>query len=138
MKKTDLNYAAGLMDGEGSIMLTKITKGKHRAPNVAISSTTHELLEFMKELFGGHISNKKNYATHHKKSWVWQLSYNAAYNFCKIISPYLKEPEKKRRAELIVKLYKAVTPRNGKYTTQQLQERVLFEEEFFEGSQVLL
>lgn len=131
MKKTDLNYAAGLLDGEGSIMLTSAVKGKHRSPHVSMTSTTYELLEFMQKMFGGYIVNKKTYAKHHKRSWSWQLNYNAAYNVCKVLLPYLKEPEKIRRAKLIVTRYKNVTPRNGKYTTEKLVERQAFEDEFF-------
>ncbi len=131
MKKTDLNYAAGLLDGEGSIMLMSANKGKKKSPHVSMTSTTIELLEFMKENFGGYIVNKKTYKEHHKQAWAWQLSYDKAFFFCKKIAPYLREPEKKRRAELIVKRYKTVTPRNGKYTAEMLYERSLFEEEFF-------
>ncbi len=133
MKKTDLNYAAGLLDGEGSIMLSRASVGKTRCPHVSISSTTIELLEFMKNHFGGHIVNKKTYKAHHKQSWSWQIKYNAAYQFCETILPYLKEPEKKRRAKLIVNRYKSVTPRNGKYTYEMMRERKLFEQEFLLG-----
>lgn len=131
MKKTDLNYAAGLLDGEGSIMLTRATKGKTRSPHVSMTSTTIELLEFMQTLFGGHIVNKKTYSKHHKRAWSWQINYDGALAVCEVLLPYLKEPEKKRRAKIIVERYKSVTPKNGRYDKKILAEKQAFEREFF-------
>jgi hypothetical protein len=131
MKATDLYYIAGLMDGEGSIMLTRAGKRKHRSPTISITMTTREILEYVQETLGGHISTITKRKEHWKQSWVWSAQYNMAYEAIKILAPYLREPEKKRRAELILRDYKRLTPRNGKYTTQLLEERQAFETEFF-------
>lgn len=132
MKKEDLYYTAGLIDGEGTITLSKSHKNSHRAPVVSVSSTTPELLSYLKEIFGGHISKHKTYKEHHKPSWSWKLTYNHAYKFIEQLTPYLKEPDKKRRAQMILLNYKELTPRNGKYTSKMLAEKMKFEELFFQ------
>lgn len=131
MDVTDLYYTAGLIDGEGTITLTVITKGKGRAPVVSVSSTTIELLEYMKQNYGGHIIKVKKRDNNHKDAWHWQVVHDKAISLVSEIEPYLKEPKKKARAKLIKEKYKLVTPRNGKYTDQLLVEKQQFENMFF-------
>jgi hypothetical protein len=50
------------------------------------------------------------------------------------ISPYLRVPEKVSRANLILTRYKAVTPRNGKYSEVQRGSKLEFEYSFFHPS----
>lgn len=123
-------YTAGLIDGEGTITLSK-SKNSFRFPTVSVSSTSHELLEFLKLTYGGYISNHKTYKAHHKKSWSWSLKRDSALYFLERISVYLKETSKKRRALFILKFYKKVTPRNGKYTEFQISKKQQFERIFF-------
>lgn len=52
-------YLAGIIDGEGSILLTRIHKGEHRRPCTSISSSDIELLIYLQAVTGGHILNKK-------------------------------------------------------------------------------
>jgi hypothetical protein len=54
-------YLAGIIDGEGSITLTRMHENEHRRPCISVASTDRELLEYLKDLTNGHISKKKNY-----------------------------------------------------------------------------
>lgn len=45
MTELEKGYIAGIIDGEGSICLTK--SGKWRHPTIQISSTTYEMLEYV-------------------------------------------------------------------------------------------
>lgn len=125
----DLAYAAGLIDGEGTITLMRKRVRERRSPMVSVSSTTLELLEFMKYTFGGHIIALRK--TKHKQAWHWQVSHDVAISVIEQVYQYLREPEKKRRAQLIITEYKNVTPRNGKYTPELNVAREMFEAEFF-------
>lgn len=136
---TDYNvdiYTAGLFDGEGSVSLCKIKSGNSfRAPRVSISSTTYELMCFLKDEYGGYISNKRVYKDHHLQSYVWApSSLPVAFEFLRRIRPYMREPEKMRRVDLILDKYKKVTPRNGRYSEVQLAEKHAFEKEFFKNT----
>lgn len=123
-------YAAGLIDGEGSITLIK-TKSEFRAPAVEMSSTCRELLVFMKSRYGGDIVCHKTYRPHHRPSWSWKVRQDAALRLMVRVLPFLREPEKRRRALHLVTHYKAVTVRNGRYTEAQMAAKKAFEEAFF-------
>jgi hypothetical protein len=127
--KEQLAYAAGLIDGEGTVTMSR--RGDFRFPVVSVSSTTIELLEFMKRNHGGSISKHKTYQDHHKQSWSWKVVNDAALALLKQIRPYMLEPEKTYRADCLTEEYKAVTVRNGKYTPEQRARRLEFEERFF-------
>lgn len=132
MPNTKDAYAAGLFDGEGTVTLSKKHKTDiFRVPTVSMSSTSYELLLFLKENYGGSISKHKTYKSHHKQSWSWKLVYNSALSFLKQILPYMREVEKIRRAKLLLNEYKLLTPRNGKYSKQQKEAKHLFETNFF-------
>lgn len=59
MKLWEASYVAGIIDGEGSIMLTRMHEKEHRRPCITIASTDKELLIYIQTLTGGIIINKK-------------------------------------------------------------------------------
>lgn len=128
-------YLAGLFDGEGTVTLTRINSSdKFRAPVLSMSSTTLNLLEICKATFGGSISKQKVYKSHHKQSWSWKVRNNAAITAAEKLLPFIQEPEKKTRLQLITTQYKLVTNRGGKYSEELLSLKLRFEEEFFHPS----
>jgi hypothetical protein len=132
--ETDDIYTAGLIDGEGTITLTHKRNNQFRSPCVSVSSTTLELVQFLEKTYGGSISKHKVYRDHHKQSYSWKVHYNQAISFLTKVTPYLKEPEKLRRANLILTGYKSVTKRNGKYSSDELEAKLAFEDVFFHPS----
>lgn len=125
------SYIAGIIDGEGSICLTQNNANEYRSPSITVASTTYELMEYLKNNIGGSISTKKVYKETHKPSWQWAIKTNKTIELLTEIKDYLLVPEKKYRANLIVNEYKAVTPRNGKYTEEMLAKKLDFEKRFF-------
>jgi len=100
MTELEKAYIAGIIDGEGSIMLQRFHNNKYPSPCVSIASTTLKLLNWIKSLVG------------------------------KGIYPCLIINFKKKRAELILNKYKYVTPRNGRYSDELLQEKLNFYNDF--------
>lgn len=127
-------YVAGIIDGEGTITLASgsNSKSRMRVPTISVSSTTIELLEFLKKRYGGSISKHKTYQAHHKQSWSWKLVYNKAIDLCNDIHPLLLEPKKRERAKMLASDYKLCTKRNGRYTAQEESVKLDFERRFFE------
>lgn len=125
-------YMAGLLDGEGTIGIARSdTKGRFRAPYISISSTTPEIIQWLKETYGGHVSIQKTYQDHHKQAWSWKLrNLSDLYDLLDNVLPFMLEPDKIRRGTLILNEYKAVTPRNGKYTSEMLERKQEFESRF--------
>ena len=131
---TDFNYAAGLIDGEGTIGLERIRAASlFRAPYVSVSSTTFELMCWLSNNFGGYTSTHKVYKETHKQSWLWKVrAHEQLFPLLEGITPLLKVPEKKYRAELILWEYRELTKRNGKYTADERKAKEYFEKRFFD------
>lgn len=125
-------YLAGIIDGEGSIMLIKFHKNQHPSPCISIASTSLELLNWIKDITGyGKIKSKKNYNTiKHQDSYTYIVKYNDAIKLLNDIAPYLVISQKKQRTELILSEYKYITPRNGRYSSKLLQQKQAFYEKF--------
>lgn len=60
METWEAAYIAGVIDGEGSITLTRMHEKEHRRPCISIASTDIELLSYVQTLTHGTISKKKN------------------------------------------------------------------------------
>jgi|CXWL01.1.fsa_nt_gi hypothetical protein len=128
-------YAAGLIDGEGTITLQKSGKNsKVRHACVSASSTTEELLTFLKNTFGGTVSKRKPRGAYknHSQDYSWSIKNRVAVSCIEKIAPFLREPEKQRRATLILNRYFVEV--GGCYTPEQLKEKLAFEKEFFKNS----
>lgn len=132
MTETEKAYIAGIIDGEGSIMLQRFRCNQYPSPCVSIASTTLELLLWLQETIGyGQIKSIKNYNIEkHKNSYVFILKYNNAIRLLEDVYPYLIIDTKRKRAELILNKYKDLTPRNGKYTKDMLEMKAAFYDEF--------
>lgn len=133
MKLWEASYIAGIIDGEGSITLTRMHEKEHRRPCITIASTDKELLIYIQTLTGGIIINKKNYNPEkHKNSYTLNIKEKVNVFFTlEHVSPFLRV-DKKKRAIWILDNYNLVTPRNGKYNAELLKKKVAFEQYFFE------
>lgn len=126
----DAAYIAGLVDGEGTIALTRKHRGEHRQLMVSISSTEASLLSYVKKAIGaGRITHKRTYQPNHTPGITYAISNRQALSVLEQVTPYLKT-YKAKRARLILNSYIRLTPRNGKYTPAQLKERDAFIETF--------
>ena len=80
-------YVAGIVDGEGSIGFGK-TRGTI-FPRVFVTNTNLDLLNALKDQFGGDINplslRKENWA----QGYTWRLSWTKAVEFIRRIEPYL-------------------------------------------------
>lgn len=134
LEKWEAAYIAGIIDGEGSITLTRMHAHENRRPCITISSTDIELLEYIQNLVGGSINNKKNYKPEiHKNSFNLIIKQkNQVYHLLMDIYQFLRVQQKKKRAEFILNHYNLVTKRNGKYTQKELEKKKKFEEDFFD------
>lgn len=124
-------YLAGLIDGEGTITLARKYKGAHRHLLVSISNTERSVLEWVQKVIGaGRITTKRIYKPGHTPSYTYAISNIQALALLQQLAPYLQS-YKRRRAELVLMKYQALTPRNGKYSARVLEQREQFIKEFF-------
>ena len=123
-------YLAGLIDGEGSILLERVHANEHRSPAVSISTTTPELFDNLIETYGGSISTKKE-RNGNLPAVQYKVKGDRALALLNDILPYLKHYKKISRAKHLIDNYKNVTARNGKYSEEKLKLKLQFEEDFF-------
>ncbi|MDV2684197.1 LAGLIDADG family homing endonuclease [Alkalihalophilus lindianensis] len=120
LTSTTSAYIARIIDGEGSITLTRMHMSEHRRPIISFPSTDLELLEYIQSLIGGYITSKKNYKPSvHKNFYVLTIkNKQSSMHILSCISPYLRIKQKRIRAVFILDHYNSVTCRNGKYSNE--------------------
>jgi hypothetical protein len=124
-------YLAGLIDGEGTITLSRREKNAERTVVVSIANTELCLLEYPLEIISaGRISSKRTFKATHTPSFSYQLTGRQAIALIVQIEPFLRS-YKKQRAQLIIRDYVRLTPRNGRYSVALMEERNRFVECFF-------
>lgn len=130
MSPVDAAYLAGLIDGEGSISLTRIHRGQNRQLVVTISNTELALLEWTKNATGvGKITAKRTSLPHHSPGYTYCVANRQALAVLTQVQQYLRS-YKSLRSRLVIENYLMLTPRNGKYTTVLLEARRTFERLF--------
>lgn len=124
-------YIAGFVDGEGTVTLTHHHEGENRRLVVSVANTERQLLEFLCDQIGaGKITRKRTVSDRHAASFCYSISSRQALGLLEQIAPFMLS-YKRRRAELALASYRAVTPRNGKYSVECKNRRSAFEVEFF-------
>lgn len=129
-----LHYITGLIDGDGSICLSKLNRNKSRCPNLCLENTDEQLTLILKNTLGGwdtivHPKNPK-----HKIRFRWSLGVHRTISTLEKIKDLFLEPVKNKRANLIVNRYRSIAPLKGPYSEELRIQRTLFEEEFFSYS----
>lgn len=95
-------YAAGLIDGEGSITVSKHTDGRSYTPYIVVNMTDKSPVEFCYELFGGRFYHQNRFYKSGKKAFVWTTgSRKITIETINLILPYLRG--KRNQAEEILR-----------------------------------
>jgi len=123
VKKTDLAYVAGIVDGEGCITLarTGIRNSKNTSISlfVTVTNTNIWIIEWLKFAFGGTIytNRKRNETTNRKAVYTWGLYTLSALEFLKLIYPYLRL--KKPQAEIAIKFLEMRGQKGRRFNTEE-------------------
>ena len=130
MSETDAAYIAGLIDADGSILLPRRYRNKKRQLVLSISNTDFELLNHIKTLIGvGIITRKRTYKEGHRPSGDYKVENRQALAVLRQTVEHLSTYQA-QRAELALRDYVKLTPRNGKYTPNIEKERNEFVAKF--------
>lgn len=104
----ELGYVAGLLDGEGSIMLLKQGPRRSRRPVVSIGMTDREPLEAIKSEVGGFIRTTRHDDPTRKDMHVWQVNGRAALDLLAAVRPHLVMTRRQALADIVLDI-----PRNA-------------------------
>ena len=97
MKKTDLAYVAGIIDGEGTITVVK--NGQTSSLRVSVCNTNEWLINWLRFSFGGSVYKFRKIEKN-KQAWQWMLTCRKARDFIVLVMPYLQI--KRPQAELAI------------------------------------
>lgn len=104
-----------------------------RYPCISMTTTDIEIAQEVQRLCGGSITivrESRARKPHWKQAWRWAISgAQKALGILEEITPLLRCPKKKRRAEHLLGGYLSI--RNGAYTDEDKEKKVKFQEEFF-------
>lgn len=130
LSPTDAAYLAGLIDGEGSISLTRLHRNQNRQLVLTLSSTEASLLDWVMSATGvGKITTKRTAKPHHAPGFTYAVANRQALAILRQVTPFLRS-YKLGRARLVLDHYLRLTPRNGKYDERRREERARFERRF--------
>lgn len=125
----DSAYIAGIIDGEGTITLTRKHKNENRQLAISVSNNERTVLEYMLQTLNmGKITNKRVNSQNHAPNFTYAVYNRQALWLLEKVAPYLKT-YKAQRARLILNNYIRLTPRNGKYSEALKSQRTKFEVE---------
>jgi hypothetical protein len=128
---TDAAYIAGLLDGEGTVTLSRRHRGDGRQLVVSIANTERRLVEFVLARVGaGKITRKRVAVVHYTPSCTYSISNRQALTLLQQLLPFLHS-HKRERTQLVLRAYTTLVPRNGKCTSHSEQLRHEFENQFF-------
>lgn len=122
MKKTDLAYVAGIVDGEGSISLINVGHNPKRTMTVVVqvANTNEWLVQWLRFSFGGWVTTAKRtevQAQKWKPCYQWRVTALLAFDFLKLITPYLRL--KKPQAEIALQFLEMRGAAHKKLTPAQ-------------------
>jgi hypothetical protein len=91
LSATEAAYVAGIVDGEGTITLTRTHRDEGHRPVLSISSTEPSLLQYILTVIGaGRITSKVTARSHHSPSFTYVISGRQALALLAQISGYLR------------------------------------------------
>jgi hypothetical protein len=130
LKPEVASYIAGLIDGEGTVTLSRRHANENRQRVVSIANTERRLLEFVEQATGvGKITRKRTISSRHSPSFAYSVSNRQALSLlCQVVR--FMRSYKRERAQFALRCYESLTARNGKYTEASRRLRALFESAF--------
>lgn len=130
-------YISGFFDADGSITVTKVNKEKQKTLQISFSNNEYDILEKIRLFIldninvKGSINKKKIYKETHNQSFELKYVYQNAHKVSLKIKSFHKK--KMHRIKVYNEIQK-ITPRNGKYSEELLNQRNKLIEEFFNAT----
>jgi len=126
MKRTDLAYIAGIIDGEGFITIRCDRKANDKhSLYVGVGNTERWLLEWLRANFGGKLVTSHK-PEGYKDFFQWAIVSRSAGNFLELVLPYLRL--KKGQAELALQFQeKKYNEATGKRRGSRTSDEIIYE-----------
>lgn len=123
-------YWAGFVDGEGCISINKYTdKKKYLIYRliITVANTNKEIIYELKRKFKGIVSIRK-IMENRKVCYSWKVSSKNAYNFLRLISPFLRV--KRKQGELAYEFLKLFFTKEHPVNQENMNKRIEIMKQF--------
>ena len=124
----ELAYAAGIIDGEGCIHISKTqhVRDKRLTMNlhVPVSMPDKCVIAWLGEMFGGDVSMASRDKLGHSNAWIWRATDRAAERVLLQVLPYLRA--KKTQAEVGLQFRKLIGAPGIKTPPANVRQRIQF------------
>lgn len=129
------DYIIGFFDGEGSISLTRQSSNGNKTSQLSFCNNEIYVLEQIEAFIRKELNITGFIVTKRARKETHNTNYALQYNHlpkCLLIAKYLKSKHsiKSKRLRMLIQINE-VTPRNGKYTKEQLIKRNQLIKEFY-------
>ena len=115
----ELAYIAGLLDADGSFILSKVEDGRY-TPSVAFTNCHLPTVERIQSRFGGHISKKRVVLDSHTQCyWLQIRESNDVVNACEMLKPYVSQ--KAQKLLLVQEYAQSILDNQGKKLSEEIK-----------------
>lgn len=128
IREVDKAYAAGLIDGEGSISARRCHRNRISfSITVVVAMCDPDAIVWLSSIFGGKTTLLRKRTNSGKLIFHWSLHCRKAAVFLKLILPYMQI--KYQRAQMAIQLAELAQPRGWptnvrEFTTNEIEERL--------------
>lgn len=104
LPETDLAYAAGMFEGEGTIT---IIESRNHLGNmtarcvVSLTNTDWQIIEFYNSRWPGAVQTRKREQLHHRQGWAWRIQGNPVLRFIADVRPHLRTDAEIAKFEIV-------------------------------------
>lgn len=99
MSETELAWAAGLFEGEGTVRINKPSPRNWGTLCVSVTNTDVQVLEWFQARWPGHMKPVRGLRPDQKDAWTWVIAARKAATFLEEIRPYIVRDAVRARIE---------------------------------------
>lgn len=117
MTETELAFAAGLLEGEGTIRLNRPTKRNKGALLVSCVNTDRELISFLQDRWPGYCKPATGLRSGQRPAFVWVIAALKALSFLEEIEPYVVTHRMRERIRT-ARWWQTIKAKHWRYRTE--------------------
>lgn len=103
----EMAWAAGLFEGEGSVMIRRPGNRHLGVLTVSVVNTDTQIVAFFQERWPGYCKRATGQRPEQRPAWVWLIAARQAAAFLDDITPYLRSDRVRRKAALALEFQDA-------------------------------
>lgn len=117
MTPTELAFAAGLMEGEGTVRINKPTKRNKGHLVVSCVNTDRELIDWLQTRWPGYCKPATGLQPNQRQAYVWTIAARKALAFLEQIEPHVVTTRMRDRIET-ARWWQRIKAKHWSYRTE--------------------